>query len=281
MRTRSILLVVAAFLLGAIAAGSIGVRVIREVRTDEEAAAAPESTTTTLAPVAAPSFQVDPTETMIASTSLVPTTLQLSDTRLSIEYDLVTRAPYAGVEGVTTFVPGSGLTDVEVSGLRHVWPTRWELETTNGIVEGGPANSTVTIARFDVADGFSPADIVGARIVEARTPISSTIPFTLSEGDPSVEVVPGITVELLGTSDQGSSTIVQVAIEADDPALTSAFVRGDGPGWRSAVLEAEGRPRVNLTYVGGDLPEPIPLVAEVEEWVVIAGEFPVDLDGVR
>lgn len=286
MKSRSILLIVVAFLLGAMAAGSIGVRVIREVRTDEEATSLPESSTTTVpsdggAAGAAPAFQVDPTETMISSSALVPTSLQLSGTRLSIEYDLVTRAPHDRVDGVTTFIPGSGFTDVAVSELTHVWPTIWELETTDGVVEGGPVNANVTVARFDVDEGFSPADIVGVRIVEARTPISSTVPFTLSAAEPSAEVVPGITVELLGVSDQGSSTIVQLGIDAEDPSVASAFVRGHGPGWRSAVLEAEGRPRVNLTYVDGELPDPIPLVAFIEEWVRVVGEFPVSLDGVR
>lgn len=282
MKTKSILLVVAAFVLGAVAAGSIGVRVIREVRTDDEATSLPDSAvTTTIAAPSAPTYQVDPDETMIGSTAMVPTSLQVSGARVAIEYDLVLRAPYGGVDGLNTFIPGSGLTLVDVSELNHVWPTLWEIETTDGVFEGGAANPTVRVARFDVDEGFSPGEVIEVRIIEARTPVFSNVPFTLSNDSPRSQVAAGVAVELLGISDQGASTIVQVEIDADDPMLASAFVRGDGPGWRSAVLEAEGRPRVNLTYVGEELPNPIPLVAAVEEWVVMDGTFAVGLEGLR
>lgn len=281
VKTKSILLVVAAFLLGAVAAGSIGVRVIREVRTDDEATSLPPASTTTVPAAEVITYQVDPAETVIGSTALVPTALEVSGTRLAIAYDLVTLAPYAGVEGVATFVPGSGLSVIEIPALNHVYPRAWRLETARGSVEGGPANSDTRIARFDVGDGFSISEIREVVITEARTPLVTEIPFTVSDTAPTVEVLPGVEVRLLNVSDQGSTTIVQVAVDAEDPDLASAFVRGDGPGWRSAVLEAEGRPRINLTYVGERLPDPIPLVATATAWIELAGSYVVDVEELR
>ena len=278
MKPKSILLVVAAFVLGAIAAGSIGVRVIREVRTDEDATSLPpaETTTTSLA-VDPPTFQVDPRETVIGSTVLIPTAVEASSNSVAISYDLVLRAPYAGIGPEPVFVPGTGLTNVDVAEVNHVFPVRWQLETTGGTFEGGPSNLNTRIARFDVDDGFSISEVLSARIIEARTPSALQLPFTLSADTPIVEVAPGVDVELLNISDQGSSTIVQLGIDATDPELVDVFVRGDGPGWRSAVFEAEGRPRINLTFVDGTLPDPIPLVASVEIWAEIPGVFTVDL----
>ena len=279
MKPRSILLVVAAFLLGAVAAGSIGVRVIREVRTDEDATSLPPASTTSTTTAPAVTYQVDPAETLIGSTALVPLGIEASGSAgLAISYDLVVLAPYARVGGVTTFVPGTGFTVVEIPEANHIYPRRWELETTGGVFEGGPSSFDLRIARFDVDDGFSLSEITGVRVVEALTPFPLEVPFTLSADDPVVEVVPGVDVELLNVSDQGSSFIVQVAIDGSDPELTDVFVRGDGPGWRSAVSEAEGRPRVNLTFVDGELPDPIPLVASVTLWVEVPGAFDVDVE---
>ena len=277
MKARSVLLVVAAFLLGAIAAGSIGVRVIREVRTDEEAATETPGSTTTLAAGVAPTYQVAPNETLIGSTALVPTGIEAGGTDVAITYDLVVLAPYSGVPPLVTFVPFAGPSEVPVDEINHVYPLRWELVTTGGTFEGGPANPDIRVARFDVDEGFSPSEIQEVVIVEARTPYALEVPFTLSNDEPTFEVVPGVDVSLLNVSDQGSSTIVQVAIDADDPELASAFVSGDGPGWRSAVFEAEGRPRITLTYVGGPLPDPIPLVAAATVWLEVPGPFPVSI----
>jgi hypothetical protein len=224
-------------------------------------------------------FQVDPRETVIGSTVLIPTAVEGGSNSLAISYDLVLRAPYAGIGPETVFVQGTGLTNVDVAEVNHVYPVRWELETTGGTFEGGPTNPNIRIARFDVDDGFSISEIISARILEARTPYTLQVPFTLSEDTPVVEVVPGVDVELLNISDQGSSTIVQVGIDAADPSLADVFVRGDGPGWRSAVFEAEGRPRINLTFVAGTVPDPIPLIATAEVWIEIPGVFPVDLEG--
>ena len=280
MNARSLFLIVAAFVLGAVAAGSIGVRVIREVRTDEEATSLP-TTSTTIQPPSPATFQVDANETLIASTALVPTALEITATEVAIAYDLTTMAPYGGLEPIEFFAGFGQTTVIEFADLDHVYPRAWVLETTKGTFPGGPANIGTRVARFPIDEAIAADDVIGARITDARVPFPLLVPFTLSEAEPRAAITPGVTVELLNVSDQGSSFIVQVAITAEDHDAEFFFVRGDGPGWRSAFFEAEGRPRVNLTWVGGDLPVDIPLLAEGTVFSGLDGDHVVSLDGIR
>jgi hypothetical protein len=277
---RGILLVIVAFMLGALAAGGIGVRVIREVDTAEDATSLPQGSTTTTTVSVPNVYQIDPDETLISSTALVPSSIEASGTDLAIGYDLVTLAPHAGIDPIE-FVGGFGvITVIENEDLDHVYPRSWVVETANEVFEGGPANESTRVARFDVDEGFSISEIVDVRITEALAPFPVRAPFTLSEAEPTAEVAPGVTMELLNISDQGSTVIVQIGINLDSEEA-GFFVIGDGPGWRSAFFEAEGRPRVNLTWVGGDLPEDIPLFAQGAVLVPIEGEFSVSLEGLR
>ncbi len=280
MNVRAVTLTIVAFLLGALAAGSIGVRVIREVGTEEEATSLPPSATTTVPPTAPTTYQIDPNETVIASTSLVPATIEGGDERLAIGYDLITLAPHEGVPPIE-FVGGFGVvTVVENEDLDHIYPRSWILTTTSGAeILGGPASSQTRVARFEVPVGFSISEIAEVRVVEALAAFPIEVAFTLSESEPETEVFPGVRVELLNVSPQGDTTIVQVAIDLDDPEEAGFFVLGDGPGWRSANFEAEGRRRVNLVWAGGDLPDAIPLRATGSVWSPIDGEFTVSLEG--
>jgi hypothetical protein len=58
-------------------------------------------------------------------------------------------------------------------------------------------------------------------------------------------------------------------------------VEGYGPGWRSAFFEAEGRPRVNLTWMSDTVPDQISLRAVGTIWVPLEGTHPVSLEGLR
>lgn len=280
MKPRAILLTIVAFLLGALAAGSIGVRVIREVGTAEGATSLPDqsSSTTTEAPVQ-PTYQIDPFESVISSTSLIPIGVTFVDTEFAIEYDLVTLVPHEGVDPFT-YIQGFGDTiTIEPGDFDHIWPRTWIIETEDDAFEGGAANLSARVARIEVDEGFSPSDIQSVRIVEALAPFRVEAPLTLSASEPRSEVYPGVTVELKGISDQGSSSIVLVEVERDDPETTFFFVNGDGPGWRSAVWQAEGGSVVNLTWVGGELPDEIPLVAVGSVLIPVDGPFEVTLEG--
>lgn len=279
MKPRAILLIVVAFALGAFAAGSIGVRVIREVRTAEDATSLPPSATTTSLPSDPLTFQVSPTETIIGSAALVPSTLESSGSSVAIRYDLVTLAPHAGVESWTVFT--RSVEGTEIGDLDHVYPRGWSIETDQGTFLGGPANPTTRVARFDVEEGFSLSDIKGVRITDAVALFPLDVPFTLSQDEPRLEIADGVTVELLNVSDQETSTIVQVGVSFDPLVFDSVFIDGDGPGWRSAVREAEGRPRFNLTWFGGGIPADIPLVLVAAVWAPLSGEFTVSLEGLR
>ena len=279
MKIRSVVLIVVGFLLGALAAGSIGVRVIREVGTEEEATSLPPSqSTTTLAP-AVVTYQVDPNETIISSTSLIPTAVEAADGSLGILYELESLAPRAGLPPIEFFAGFGVITTIEPDAFDHVYPRQWVVTTAQGSFEGGPANVASRAARFDVGEDFTIGAVERVVVTEAFAPYPAEVPFELSASEPRASVAPGVSMELLDVSDLGSTTIVQVGIDIDDPELAGFFVRGDGPGWRSAFFEAEGRPRVNLTWVGGPLPDPIPLLALGTLMVPLDGTFEVSLDG--
>ncbi len=273
LNPRAVSLTVVAFLLGGFAAGGIGVRVIREVST-ADATPLPLSATSTSAATSG-FYQVDPNETLISSTALVPSSIEVAGDRLAIAYDLVSLAPR---QSVAFSAPDVVVFNEDVAAI---YPRRWVIETPRGSIEGGPANVDARVARFDVVEGFSVDEVESIRIVEALSPYSVEVPVTLSDADPIVEVVPGVTISLLNLSDQGSSTIVQVAIDIEDTEVADFFVSGDGPGWRSAVFEAEGRRRVTLTWAGGPLPAEIPLLATGSVWISVEGPFDVSLGGVR
>lgn len=286
MNRRAIVLTAVGFLVGALAAGSIGVRVIREVRTSEDATSLPPeniSSTTVPPSTVTNEYFVDPNELIISSTALVPLSIQASGDEVSVEYELVSIAPRHNVPVVQFLGNFNRTVTIEIDDLPHIYPRRWALHTTSGeTFEGGPANPSARIARFDVGEGFTADDIESIEIVEVLAPYPIDVPFTLDQQNtPRVVVVPGVEMELIHVSDQGSSTIVQVAINLEDHETADFFVAGDGPGWRSAFFEAEGRRRVNLTWVGGTLPSEIPLLATGTLWKAIDGAFTVALEGIE
>lgn len=280
MSVRLITLTIVGFILGAFAAGGIGVRVIREVSTSEDATSLPSEN---IAPddTGVSAYQVDPNETLIASTAMVP--LELSDEAgaITISYDLISLAPSMGVDPVVEFLGFNSVETIPNEDLDHVFPRRWVIDTPGGEVEGGPVNESARTVLFETDRTLTTEDIETVRIVEALAPFPFSVPVELSVGSPVVEVLPGVSVELLNISDQGSTKIIQVAIDVVDEAATHVFVAGNGAGWRSAVFEAEGRPRVNLTWAGGALPPEVPLLVSGTAWASVEGPFVVSLDGVK
>jgi hypothetical protein len=254
--------------------------VIREVRTAEDATSLPAEN---IAPAdtGAPTYQVDPNETLIAAAALVPSSMSAEDGAITISYELMSLAPSMGVEPMVEFLGFTSVETIPNEDLDHVYPRRWVIDTPGGPVEGGPGNESARVALFETDRTLATEDIESVRLIEAVAPFPFIVPVELSTGSPMVDVLPGVSVELLNVSDQGSTTIIQVAIDVLDEAATHVFVAGEGPGWRSAVFEAEGRPRVNLTWAGGSVPSDIPLLVSGTAWVNIEGLFVVSLDGVR
>ena len=235
-------------------------------------------TSTTAAPPVV-TYQVDPNETLISSTALLPTAIEAADGQLSITYDFESLAPRNGVPPIEFFAGFGLITTIEPEEFDHIFPRRWIVTTDRGAVEGGPANASSRAARFDVDEGFDIAMVEQVEITEAYAPYPVEVPFALSTDEPTAGIVRGVSMELLRVSELGDTTIVQVGIDVDDPELAAFFVRGEGPGWRSAFFEAEGGPRVNLTWADGPLPDPIPLRALGTLMVPLEGPFEVSLEG--
>jgi len=266
---RAVSLTIVAFLLGALAAGGIGVRVIREVKTADDATSLPPSN---IAPEAGPGYHVDPDETLIASTALVPRSIAVGDGRVTISYELISLAPQQRL------LPPE--LDVAVADAPEtVYPKTWVIETAGGSLEGGPENVGATTARFDVDAVFSVDDIESVRVTEALAPFPIDVGFTLSESEPVADIGFGITVELLDVVEQGSATIVRVAVESGDTELANLSIVGAGPGWRSSDVSGDGGRVMVLTWVGGPLPDEIPLRTSGGAWLLIDGEFDVSLVG--
>ena len=272
MRARAVSLTIVAFLLGALAAGGIGVRVIREVKTADDATSLPPSNIAS-DDESGSGYFVDPSETLIVSTALVPRSVAADDGRVAIAYDLVSLAPQLGL------LPPELDVVVADGEIDSIYPKTWVVETTGGPVEGGQANVRATTARFDVGPDFSADDIESVRVTEAYAPFPFAVEFSLSELEPVTDIGFGITVELLDVVDQGSATIVRVAVEPGDMELAGLVVVGAGPGWTSTGTSGESGRVVMLTWVGGPLPGEIPLRTEGGVWLPIAGEFDVSLVG--
>jgi hypothetical protein len=271
---RSISLTIVAFLLGALSAGGVGVRVIREVRTAEDATSLPAEN---IAPTqdGTAEYQVDPYESLISSTALVPTSATAEAGDIAIAYDLVSLAPSLGVEAVQ-ISPGED--PGHVSG---VYPRRWVIETESGPVEGGPEDQGARVARFDADRPLTTADIESVRIVEALAPFAFEKAVSLSETEPHVEVAPGVSVELVKISDEGSATIVQVAVRPNDSFARGVIVSGDGPGWSSSAQQADGASTFTLRLSGGARSDDFRIVVSGTAWVELDGPFDVNLDDVR
>jgi hypothetical protein len=130
---------------------------------------------------------------------------------------------------------------------------------------------SLTIVAFLL--GAFAAGGIGVRVIEeVRTdendtslPPSATatahaldIPFTLSETDPTFELLPGHRAELISVEPLDGSTVVIVAVvDADDDARF--FVDGVGPGWQS-VRSVPGSSSFELVWGEGALPADLPLV---------------------
>ncbi|MEN8040607.1 MAG: hypothetical protein ABFR95_03800 [Actinomycetota bacterium] len=273
MNRRTIALTIIGFLIGMLAAASIGVRVIEEVRTDEDATSLPPEnvSSTTLPPV---EYFVDPNETLIASTALVPTSVRASGTDFAIEYELVSLAPRSGIPPIQYFVRGD-LLEFPHEDLHFIYAPTWELTTETQTIEGGPARPDVRVARFDLPEGVTRDAITAVHVIDPLMSFPLDAVFHLSEAEPTVEVIDGVTAELLNVSDQGGSWIVQVEFKADEAYQYMFSATGVGPGWRSAVFEAEGRPRMNFTWIGEERPVSMSFRITGNQWIELEGSYEV------
>jgi hypothetical protein len=249
---RTIALTIVGFLVGMLAAGGIGVRVIEEVRAEDDATSLPAENV-------ASSDRV-----IIASSLVAPTSVVEADSSVAIEYDIVSFAPTAGFSAAE---------------LAFLYPKSWSLTLESGTVDGGPADPGTGVAVFAVPVNTGTADIRSVDVVDPLAPYPLDVSFVLSQAVPSVVVTDGVRADLVSVTVQSDSATVQIDLVANDPIDLAFVVEGVGGGWRSASIQPGGA-TVELLWVGGDLPDVLTFRAVGIQWVEIEGLFPVSPVGI-
>jgi hypothetical protein len=199
----------------------------------------------------------------------------VSGSQVVVEFDLVSLAPTGDAATVERQLGFGSTLEVLPADLDTVFLDSWSLETDGERISGTTANPAARAARFEVGNDFDPAEIRNILIdsYAVLAPLSAEI--QLGTGDESAVVAPGLTARLLNVTEQ-ANTIVQIEVVSDrDFNLDNLRVSGLGPGWLSAVREAEGRPRWNLTYGSPTAPDPILIRVEGASWIIVDQSIPI------
>jgi hypothetical protein len=250
---RTIALTIVGFLVGMLAAGGIGVRVIEEVRAEDDATSLPAENVSSTPPSS---------ETLIASSFVVPTAIVGTGSSVGIEYEIFSVAPTASLES---------------AGAPTLYPRSWTLVTEGGTVDGGPADLGAGVALFELPDGTDAGSILGAEIVDPLVAYPLDVLFDLSEESPSAVIVPGVRTQLVSISRDGEATVVTLELTAVDPIDLAFTVEGVGPGWSFVRVQASGSV-VELLWVGDGAPDVMTFRAAGIEWVELEGVYSVSLE---
>ena len=256
MTGRTIALTIVGFLVGMLAAGGIGVRVIEEVRAEDDATSLPAENVASTSPSS---------ETLIASSVIVPVSIVGTGSSVGIEYEISSVAPAASLESV---------------GAPTVYPRSWRLTTESGTVDGGPDGLEARVALFELSDGTDATSILAAEIIDPLVAYPLDALFELSEESPSAVVSPGVQAELVSISNEGEATVVTLELSAVDPIALAFTVEGVGPGWSSGQVRARGS-AVELLWVGDGPPDVMTIRAAGIEWIELKGVYPVSLEELR
>lgn len=255
---RLITLTLVGFLLGALAAGGIGVRVIREVRALDDATSLPIQNIARTG-----GYHVDANETLISSVALVPSRVTVGDGGLALSYDLISIAP-------------SFSTDTTAA-QQSVYPKRWLLEASGGVFEGSQDRPDEPTAVFPLLAGGSLDQVDTVRVVEAfvAAPFEATV--TVSAAEPTAVPIPGVEITLVAETSDGAAQTIELRITAQRDAVTDVRVVGEGPGWIAAAAEGDS---LTLTReADGGAGAAFGLLVFGTAWVPIEGEFTVNVGG--
>jgi hypothetical protein len=236
-----------------LAAGGIGVRVIEEVRAEDDATSLPAENVASTSPLS---------ETLIASSSIVPMSIVGTGSSVGIEYEIFSVAPTASLES---------------AGAPTLYPRSWTLTTEDGTVDGGPATLDARVALFELPDDTDAGSILAAEIVDPLVAYPLDALFELSEESPSAVITPRVRAELMSISHEREATVVQLELISVDLTDLAFTVEGVGPGWSSGRLPASG-PVVELLWVGDGAPDVMTFRAAGIEWVELEGVFSVSLE---
>jgi hypothetical protein len=271
--------IVASALVGLAIAGAVGFLVARWVDPGHPAPTAISTTTTTIEPP--PAHFSSPHETVLGPVAVVATDLQFDGEEVALEFEVASLAPVGDAASVTRVLGFGAIEEVPASELETVYLDRWTLITSSGEIPGTVATPEARTARFDVGSGFSLESVTGARLESYGLLVPVDTDFALEVGREVASVAPGVTARLLAVTEQ-ATTIIQVELISErDFNSDTVAIAGVGPGWKSAVREAEGRPRWNLTYDRPQAPSPIPLRLHGAVWMTIESEAEILLDGIQ
>jgi hypothetical protein len=271
MNRRTAVGVLAAFMLAGAAGLFLGNR--------NAAASTPTTSTPPVVLSTAPPVAtfVQAGETVVGPVAVVATDIRLDGEQVVLDFQLQNLAPLRDAATVTQ-VEGFGVREVLPEDLETVYTDQWTLVTTSGDIPGTAANPSARAARFDVGPDFALNSIEEVRLASyaLRTPIDAD--FALDLDNDNAHVAPGLTARLLAVTEQ-TVTILQVEVLSERNFNTDNIrISGRGPGWKSAVREAEGRPRWNLTYESGQAPSPIELRLSGSIWLPIEADIPVAVE---
>jgi hypothetical protein len=255
---RLITLTIVGFILGALAAGGVGVRVIREVRALDDATSLPAQNI-----ARDDGYHTDPGETLISSVALAPEAATFGDNGFSITYEMTSIAPSLGTEYSQDDQP--------------LYPKRWLVEALGGEFEGTQENANEPVAVFPLMVGGSIDQVDAVRIVEAFVPAPFETPVSISGTTPEVSVGAGIDVVLVGESDNGDTTTIEIRIVAADGIARDVQVVGDGPGWSESSTSGD---TVTLTRSNEVEAAEFDLIVFGTSWVTIDGEFIVNIGSI-
>ena len=258
MSVRLVTLTIVGLLLGALAAGGIGVRVIREVRALDDATSLP---TRNIARTGG--YHIDPNETLISSVALVPSSVTFGGQGLTISYDLISIAPSLDAENTAA--------------SSSVYPRRWLVEAIGGEFEGSQENQDELTSVFPLLAGGSLDQVETVRVVEAFVAAAFEASVAVSAAEPTAVAIPGVEITLVSEMSEGPIRTIEVRITARDDVATDIGVVGEGQGWLIATTEGDS---VVLTRDDdGNAGAAFELLVFGTAWVPIEGEFTVNVGG--
>jgi hypothetical protein len=236
------------------AAGGIGVRVIEEVRAEDDATSLPAQNV---------SSTPSSSGTLVGSSVIVPVSVVGKGSSVGIEYEISSIAPTASLDS---------------AGAPTLYLRSWRLTTENGTVDGGPEGLKARVALFELPDGTDAGIILGAETVDPLVAYPLDALFELSEEDSSAVITPRVQAELVSISHESGATVVTLELIAVDPIDLLFTVEGVGPWWRSGPVRASGS-TIELLWIGDELPDVMTFRAAGIEWVELEGVYPVSLEG--